>query len=579
MADHKVQAPFSITLDDVQSSKSALAALELKIAEQTGLAEYMSQKIANSQGQVERLEKDVEDLRRLKLQAEIDLHAHEELNTQKRREQQTLQLELQKQETTLKHQQELIRSFTEAIEVAESRSYQAVESAHAAADEKVKSIQNDVALERDRLNIELEAHRTHTQEEIQRHTEEMIQARKKQLRALEIEMQDSKRRGDDALAKLQQEGRIKNEALIKATEATALEVHRESETAARRLLAEANQKAADVIRTAQHEAEEIRRRTHNAEVSFLKEKNSGLAELKLMVNNAKEEAQSIISTAMKEASEIQYKVELENEARITSANTKISQQRKTAEKETLESIEKAKAEFVKQQKQQETLLARKVKEAEEYLAQERKRLEDEARQILNSARERAQAIVETANNEKTYKFEELKALESSMFQSARQSASVITHDAEKIAVNIVEEARNRVKTIEKTVESILSKASEEANKIRASADAYSERIKRDLPDPAHWEAALAKISQQEQERLQALIEPTVKNYLKAIDMAISDIFLELPTKFQSNKVIQDFAQAIASIQHRKNLVNFNDLIPRLSAVQAPTSHPPIKKSS
>jgi hypothetical protein len=373
--------------------------------------------------------------------------------------------------------------------------------------------------------------------------------------------------------------------LIKATEATALEVHRESESAAKRLILEANQKAADIIRMAQHEAEEVRRRTHNAEVSFLKEKNSGLAELKLMVANAKEEAQAIITAANKEASEIQYKVEKDNEAKITAANSKISQARKVAEKETQEYIEKSKAELTRQAKEQEVMLARKVKETEDQLAQERKRLEEEARSVLASARERAQALIETANNEKNYKVEEIKVLESSMFQSARQSAAAITHDAEKIALKIVEEARTRTRTVEKAVESIMAQANEEAGKLRARADAYAERIKRELPDPAEWESELAKIRHQEQDRLQSLIEPTVKNYLTAIDMAVNSIFMELPPKYQGNKVIQDFAEAIANIQHKKNYIKFSDLIPKMSSSQPmsgtpnPISHPPLKKSS
>ncbi|MFY7928487.1 MAG: hypothetical protein ACOVS5_06420, partial [Oligoflexus sp.] len=95
------------------------------------------------------------------------------------------------------------------------------------------------------------------------------------------------------------------------------------------------------------------------------------------------------------------------------------------------------------------------------------------------------------------------------------------------------------------------------------------------------ESELARMRREEQERLKALIDPTVKNYLKAIDMAISDIFVQLPTKYHSNKVIQDFANAIAGIQHRKNLVNFAELVPKLASQKVPTSasQTSMKKSS
>ncbi|MCX6131538.1 MAG: hypothetical protein NTX25_21060 [Proteobacteria bacterium] len=315
-------------------------------------------------------------------------------------------------------------------------------------------------------------------------------------------------------------------------------------------------------------------------MSFLKEKNTGIAELKLMVANAKEEAQGIISAATKEASEIQHKVENENEAKITAANTKISMARKTSEKETEEYIERSKAEIMKQVRDQELILARKNKETDERSASERKNIEDESRLILTSARERAQAIIETANNEKNYKFIELKALEGSMLQSARQSVAEMTSEAEKISLKIVEEARLRAKNVEKSVESIIAQATDEALKIKADADAYSIKIRRDLPDPANWDAELAKIRQQEQDRLQALIEPTVKNYLKAIDMALNEIFVDLPTKFHSNKVIQDFAKAVSNIQYKKEQIKFSDLIPKLSnSSHTGTSLPPLKKSS
>lgn len=586
MSDHKQARVISIAGESNGPSKAERDALELKIAELTGAAEYLAQTIAISQGHIDRLEKEIDDHHRAKAQAEAELRAQEEINAHKRRETHALETEIKKHEATISHQQDSIRTLAETLDIAEHRYKQAIEAYQSETESKLKAIRHDYDTEKERLNIELENHRNQIQAEMKLLSEEMEQNRKKQQRALEIEFHDMKRKAEETVAKVLQDGRSKNEALIKATEATALEVHRESESAAKRLILEANQKAADIIRAAQHEAEEVRRRTHNAEVSFLKEKNSGLAELKLMVANAKEEAQAIIAGATKEASEIQYKIEKDNEAKISAANNKISLARKAAEKEVQEFVERSKADMVRQVKEQDVLLARKVKETEEHLAKERKHLEDEARSILASARERAQALIETANNEKNYKVEEIKALESSMFQSARQSAAAITHDAEKIALKIVEEARNRTRTVEKAVEAIMAQANDEASKVRARADAYAERIRRELPDPAVWESELARIRQQEQDRLQALIEPTVKNYLSAIDIAVNTIFMELPSKYQTNKVIQDFAEAIANIQHKKNYIKFSDLIPRLSVSQQPMSeapnpisHPPIKKSS
>ncbi len=586
MSDHRQARVVSIAGESSGPSKAERDALELRIAELTGAAEYLAQTIAISQGHIDRLEKEIDDHHRHKAQAEAELRAQEEINAHKRRETHALETEIKKHEATINHQQDSIRTLAETLDIAEERYKHAIESYQSETESKLKAIKYEYDTEKERLNIELENHRNQIQAEMKILTEEMEQNRKKQQRALEIEFHDMKRKAEETVAKVLQDGRSKNEALIKATEATALEVHRESEVAAKRLILEANQKSADIIRAAQHEAEEVRRRTHNAEVSFLKEKNSGLAELKLMVANAKEEAQAILAVATKEAAEVQYKIEKDNEAKISAANHKISLARKAAEKEVQEFVERTKADMVRQAKEQELVLARKVKETEDHLAKERKHLDDEARSILASARERAQALIETCNNERNYKVEEIKALESSMFQTARQSAAAITHDAEKIALKIVEEARTRTRTVEKAVEAIMTQANAEAAKVRARADAYAERIRRELPDPAEWESELAKIRQQEQDRLQALIEPTVKNYLSAIDIAVNTIFMELPSKYQSNKVIQDFAEAIANIQHKKNYIKFSDLIPRMSASQQPMSetpnpisHPPMKKSS
>jgi len=377
------------------------------------------------------------------------------------------------------------------------------------------------------------------------------------------------------------DGHAKNEALMKATESTALEVHREAEAAAKKLFQEAMQKAADTIRTAQNEAEEIRRRTHNAEIGFLKEKNSGLAELKLMVDGTKAEAQKIVSAAMKQASDVVYKAEQEAESKIVAANNKISAARKSSEKEVHDHIKKTLADLDRKTKEQEAQLARKQKEWDSVLAQDRKRVEEETRGMLNNARERADAIMQTAEHGKNYKLAEVKAAEAAMFHVARQTVATITGDAEQIALRIVEEARARAQTIEKRFESIVTQAHAEAAKIKAAGEAYSEKIKREVPDPAAWQSELATVRRQEQERLQALIEPTVKNYLRAIDKVVAEILVSLPSKYHSNKAIQDFVSAITNIQRKKDLMKFADMVPKDSGRQSPTSlsHPPLKRSS
>lgn len=557
-----------------------LKALELKVTKLTAEAESLAQRIAVAQGQSERLEKQTEDYRRLKQQAEAESLSLEELNADKRRDVHRLEMEVKVNEAAISHQQERAHTLAETIEIAEKRNRQSIESAQAELDLKLKGIRHEFDLEKERLTLDLTSHRTLIQNEMRDISEEWEQIRKKQQRILEIEAQDARRKIEETCAKTLMEGRGKNEALIKATEATALEVHRESEASAKRLLAEATQKSADIIRAAHLDAEEVRRRTHNAEVSFLKEKNSGLAELKLMVSNAKDEAQKIISAATISASEIQYKMEQENEAKISAMNGKISAARKAAEKDAKDTADLVKAELDQRVAAHEAALAQRLKQASDQIALERKRMEDETRTMMTSARERAQAITETANNEKTYKFEELKALESSMFQTARQSAASITQEAENIALNIVEEARGRARTVEKSVDAILEKATDDAAKIKAAAIDYAERIKRELPNPADWETELSKIRQQEQARLQALVEPTVLNYLQAIDMSIANLFVELPSKYQSNKVIHDFAQAIANIQQRKNQIKFSEMIPKQSSRGGqPTSQELLKKSS
>lgn len=578
MAERKAQAHFRIAGGDALTPNPELDAAERRIADLTGTAEHLSLTIANHQRHVERLEREVEDFRRLRQQAETEFHTQEAARVARRKELQELEVDIQKCEALISTQQERLRALAETVEVAELRSRQSVADLQADTSDKLKAIEHEFGAKKERLAAELEAHRAQTQIDIKQLDEEVSQNRKSQLRALEIELRDVRMSAEDAVAKLLHEGRAKYEATTKAAEATALEVCRESEAAAKRLMAEASQKAAELVRSAQHEAEEVRRRTHSAEIDFLREKNNGLAELKLMMDRAKEESQSIVAAAMKEASEIQYKAENDNEARIADTNRRIGMARKAAEKETKDWVDLTRGEMTRQLKEQEQILARRVKEHEDHVADERQRLDEEARAVLTSARERAQAIIDTANNERSYKLEELKALENSVFQSARQSASAITHDAEKIALNIVEDARDRVRNIDKTVESIIAQAAEEALKIKIETDAYADRIKSELPDPILWESELAKVRQEEQDRFQALIEPTVRNYLKAIDRAVSNVFDELPLKWQTNKVINDFAQAIADLQNRKDQMSLSELIPKAttSSQGQPISQPPMK---
>lgn len=560
-------------------TKSERGALELRIAELTGVAEHLTQTITISQRHAERLEKEVEDLRRMQQLSLADYKAQEELNAQKRQELHILTMELKKCESVIIGQQERIRATAETIEIGEKNSKQMVQALQAECHEKMRAIRQEFDSERERLNIELEVHTRETEVAIKQLREELAQTRKKEQRALEIEMHEGKKKAEDTIARILQEGRNKNEAFIKATEITALEVQRESEVAAKRLLVEANQKAAEIIRNAQVEAEEIRRRTHNDEINFLKEKNSGLAELKLMVAQAREDAKDIIAAAAEEAKELQARVEAENEAKIIAANQKISQARKVAEKETQDFIQKARAGLATEVKNQEARLAQLQKEVDQEVAIERNQANEEARQIVINARERAQAILDTAAHEKNYKLEEIKALEASTFESARQSAANITSDADKIAITLIEEARGRAANVEKTVEGLIAQAHVEANRIRGAAEAYFERIKRDLPDPAEWERELNKIRQDEQERLRSLIEPTVKNYLAAIDRAINEVFFSLPQKYQTHKVIQDFAEAIAHIQRKKNLINFTELLARSTQPSSQAPQGPIKGAS
>ncbi|MCX6128068.1 MAG: hypothetical protein NTX25_03270, partial [Proteobacteria bacterium] len=240
MSEHRpYDRSLSISIDQKKPSKAEIDALELKIVELTGVAEYIAQKIAISQVNSERLEKEVEDFRRVRQQIETDIRAQEELIANKRRETHELEIEIKKHEMTISGQQEQTRTLAETIAIAEKRSRQAIEDFQAETDEKIRAIKHEFESERERINIGFEVHRNQAQAEMKQFNEEMAQTRKKQERAREIEVQEAKKKAEETIEKLLHEGRSKNEALIKATEATALEVHRESEASAKRLLAEA----------------------------------------------------------------------------------------------------------------------------------------------------------------------------------------------------------------------------------------------------------------------------------------------------------------------------------------------------
>ena len=102
---------------------------------------------------MERLEKEVDDIRRLKLQAESELRSQEELNASKRQEVHALEMNVKKNESTISMQQERIRTLAETIEIAEKRSQQAIETFQAETDSKLKAIRHE--FETDRIDGKL----------------------------------------------------------------------------------------------------------------------------------------------------------------------------------------------------------------------------------------------------------------------------------------------------------------------------------------------------------------------------------------------------------------------------------------
>jgi chromosome segregation ATPase len=186
MSEQKPARVISIAGDSNGPSRVERDALELKIAELTGAAEYLAQTIAISQGHIERLEKEIDDNRRLKAQAEAELRAQEEVNASKRREAHALETEIKKHEAAISHHQDSIRTLAETLDIAEHRYKQAIEAYQSETESKLKAIRQDYDTEKERLQIELENHRNQIQAEMKILTEEMEQNRKKQHRALEI---------------------------------------------------------------------------------------------------------------------------------------------------------------------------------------------------------------------------------------------------------------------------------------------------------------------------------------------------------------------------------------------------------
>ena len=182
----------SIAVDNEGPSKTERGALELKIAELTGAAEYLSETISLSQGHAERLEKDVEDIQRHKQQAEVELKAQEVLNGNMSREIHRLEMEIKKNEATISSQQERVRIMAETIDRAERRSKQAIEAFHDETDSKLKSIKHEYEAERERYTIDLETHRNQSLAEMKQLNEELDMSRRKQLRSFELEYQDMK---------------------------------------------------------------------------------------------------------------------------------------------------------------------------------------------------------------------------------------------------------------------------------------------------------------------------------------------------------------------------------------------------
>ena len=569
---------------DLNSAKNKLDMVKRKIAESTGTLESINQQISVYEDRVERDEQHLEDLKRLIIQAQEELKKQGEVNLQKRQELQTLEADTHKNESEIISQREQIRVLKESIEITEEKNRQTIELEEANYHNKMKQMKSEFSSNREEMQHHFEVFKTNIENEKREFKEKFEDEKKRQIRLFEVDVEKRKYRADEEIKRTLDDGRAKNEALVKAAEATALEVHQESESAAKRLVLDANQKASELIRGSQIEAEEIRRKTHNAEVQFLKEKNISMAEMKQSINKAKEDAVKIIEEANSKAKLLVEQTDRANEEKTIQANSDISKARKLAEQQTNEYIQKSRESLMERVKEQEEILAKKAKDTDEYVKFERENLQREVDRSLTEARERSQIIIEGANNEKNYKIEELKALETTMFHSAKQSATVITGEAEEISLQIVEEARSRAANIESTVEGIIDEANDEAAEIKAQVIAYSDRIRRELPDPEKWEEELERIRVDERNNLHNLIEPTIKNYLKAIDMAVSKIFVDLPVRYQNNKVIQSFAEAIQGIQSKKNQMNFAALIPKSNKIDRGRasedySHPPLKKGS
>jgi hypothetical protein len=110
----------------------------------------------------------------------------------------------------------------------------------------------------------------------------------------------------------------------------------------------------------------------------------------------------------------------------------------------------------------------------------------------------------------------------------------------------------------------MTQAQERAAAIMHDAEIYVDTVKKQVPDLELWESELRRIREEEESRLVQLVEPTIINYLKSIDAAMTEIVLSLPIKYQQHKVIQKFVAAIRTIQSRKSQIDFSKIKPKAS---------------
>lgn len=548
--------------ENTEVSQKSLDAIRRKVAESHGTLEQLSQQIDIYQGQRDRIDAETQEIIKDREFIKTEVSSLEEKITENRKVVQDLEAEINKNNSFLLSLEDQIRTLQETIEITQQKSQQVIEAEKANADDKLKSIAAEFLEEKERLQHEYEHFTNQLKIEQDQYEQDLRKKRKEETRALDVELYETRKKAEEQASKLLADSNRKCDTIIKATEATAHEVHRESESAAKRLILEATQKANELVRSAHLEAEEVRKKTHSAEIAFLKDKSTSQAELKLMIEEAKDRATNIIEKANTEATAMIGKTETDCENTINAANTNASKILRDSQEEADHLMQQTKAELVRREKAQENMLRIKIKSAEDRIAEEREKLQKDSQFILKSARERAEVIVDSAQGDYNFKLEEIRNLENHTREKSKMAAEKVLSDAETIALDIVEKARNRAATIEDAMSSIIAEAEAEANEIKRKAHLYAEEVKETVPDPSRWEAELRNIKETEQRRLAQLIEPTVRNYLKAIDKAVNNIYLELPARHHKNKIIQEFTQAISMIQERKNQLRIEDMIPK-----------------